>query len=103
MDAALGLAIAVGIFTADEHGGALDSGGFARQDIGYFELPAPRLSPALIHAHQHVRPIAGLGAARPRIDAHDAIALIVPAAEENFKFQGIEVFEEFGNVTFEFL
>ena len=75
-------------------------GGFARQHVGDLHLPAARLGPALIHAHEHVRPVARLGAAGPGVDAEDAVALVVRPVEEDLQLQRIELLEEPGTVAF---
>ena len=103
VDAALGLAVAVGVFARDQHRGALDAGGFARQRVGDIDLPAARLGPALVHAQEHARPIARFGAARARVDAQDAVALVVRAVEEYLQLQGVQLLEEPGQVPLEFL
>ena len=65
--------------------------------------PAARLRPALVHAQEHVRPIARFGAARPGVDAHDAVALVVAAAEKDLQFERIKLLEEPGEVLFQLL
>ena len=94
MHAAFGFAKAVGVFARDEHRGALDAGGFTGQRVGDFDFPAARFRPALIHAQQHVRPVAGFGAAGAGVDAQDAIVLVVRAGEENPQFQRVQFLEE---------
>ena len=58
MDAALGFAIAISVLSLDEERGILYSSAFARQRVGYFDFPAARFGPALIHSHEHIGPIA---------------------------------------------
>src|SRR5438876_5246794 len=58
MDATLGLAIAISILSLDEQRGIFYSSAFAWQRVGHFDFPTARFGPALIHAHEHVGPIA---------------------------------------------
>ena len=90
MHAAFGFAKAVGIFAFDQQRDAFDSGGFAFERIRHFDFPAARFAPALIHAQQHARPIAGFRSARAGVDAEDAIIFVVRAVEENFQFARVE-------------
>src|SRR3954463_6100253 len=103
MDAPLGLRKSVGIFTAKDQSSAFDSRRFARQDIIDFHFPAAGFSPALIHAHEHIGPIARFGSASAGVDADDAVALVVGPVEENLQFEPFKAFEEFAEVAFEFL
>ena len=103
MHPALSLAIAVGEFASNNHGGTLDAGGFTRERVSHIHLPTARFGPALVHPQEHVRPVTGLGAARTGVDAHDAISTVVRAIEENSKLERIEFLEVAGNVAFEFL
>jgi hypothetical protein len=103
MDTPFGFAIAVGIFAGEQHGHALDPGGFTWEHVGNVHLPAAGFGPSLIHPQEHVCPVAGLGATRAGVDAHDAVAAIVRAVEKNLQFEGIEFFEKFREVSFEFL
>src|ERR1035441_4810180 len=92
-----------GILSGDDQRRALDAGGFARQRVVDLHLPAAGFGPALVHPQQHAGPIAGFGAARTRVDVHDAVALIVAAIEKDLQFEGIEVFEELGEVLLQLL
>ena len=103
MHAALGLGVAVGEFTAEDHRGAFDARGFARKGVGDFDLPAARFRPALIHPHEHVRPIARLGAARTGVDAENAIAPVVRAAEKYPEFERVKFLEKLREILLEFL
>ena len=74
-------------------------GGFARQRVGHFHLPAARFRPALVHAQQHVRPIARFRAARAGVDAQDAVVFVVRAVEKTLQFQVLELFGELVQVA----
>ncbi len=102
MHAALGLAKTVGVFAADEQRGAFDARRFARQSVGHFHFPAARFRPALIHAQQHVRPVARFRAARAGVNGEDAIFFVVRAVEKQFQFQRVEFLEKFDEVAREF-
>jgi len=103
MHTALRFRKAVGILTGKNQRRALNARRFARQHVGDIHPPAPRLSPALVHAQEHVRPIARFGTAGPGVDAHDAITLIMGAVEKDLQLKRIEVLEELAQVLFEFL
>src|SRR5262249_51409989 len=85
--AAFGLGVAVGELAFDEHRHALEPRAFAGERVGNLDLPAASLGPALIHARKHLRPVLRLGAAGAGVDAEDAIALVMRAAEEDAQLE----------------
>ena len=99
--APFGLAKAIGVFALDQQRDALDAGDFARECVRHFHLPPAPLAPALVHAQEHVRPVARFGAAGPGVDAEDAVVFVVRAAEQYREFQRVEVLRKFGEVEFE--
>src|SRR6185369_17976707 len=101
MHAALGLAKTVSVLAGHDERRAFDSGSFARQRISDVHFPAARFAPALVHAQQHTRPIAGFGPTRAGVDAHDAIVLVVWPAEKNFQFKRVEFLGETRQVAFQ--
>ena len=103
MDAAFSFGEAVGILSREDHRGALEAGSLARQHIGDVNFPTARFSPALVHPHEHVGPITRLRAAGAGVNADDAVAPVVRAAQENFQFQRVEFLEISRKVLFEFL
>ena len=66
MHAALGGEIAEGIFAGDLERAGLDAGFVAELDVHDLALEAVALDPALIHAQEHVRPIAATRCRRRR-------------------------------------
>src|ERR1041384_6069757 len=101
MHAPFGPATTVSMLARDEQGHTLDPGGFARKRVGDFHFPAAAFGPALVHAHEHIGPIASLGAASAGVDAENAVVFIVRAVKEYFEFVAVQFFEEFGEVAFE--
>ena len=96
MNAPFGFSESVGVFAADQHRGALDARRFTREHVIDLHFPASALGPALIHAHQHVGPIARLGSASSSVDAQDAIGPVVRPLEKDFQFERIQFLEESG-------
>ena len=94
VDAAFGLQVAVGVFAGDLEGGPLDAGFVAGLDVEDFGFHAVLLDPALIHAHEHVGPIAGFGAASATVDGEVGIAAVELPAEEAADFELIEDLSE---------
>ena len=86
-----------------QHRGALDPGGFARQHVGDFDLPAAAIRPALVHAQEHF--------AQSRASVPPAPALMLKMQllrscgplREDAQFQRVELLEEAGDVGFQFL
>jgi hypothetical protein len=101
MDSPFGLAIAVSVLSLDEQCRALDSGGFTHEDVLDFHFPAASLGPPLIHAHQHVRPIAGFRPTRSRVDAQNAVTLVVRAIEEDLQLERIQFLKKLREVLLE--
>src|SRR5690606_42022741 len=85
--ARLRLEKAVGVFSADDQRRALDTGLFARIVVGDLHLPAPLLGVPGVHAHEHGRPVHGLGPARPGVDLQDGVAPILWAGEHGAKLE----------------
>jgi hypothetical protein len=91
MHAALGLQEAEGVFADDfERGGACAHvvTGFVVDEL---DLVATALAPALIHAHEHVRPVAGLRATGSGVDGDEGIATVKRPAEELAELKGAHV------------
>ena len=51
---------------------------------------APPLGPAQIHPQQHLGPVLGVGAALPRLDLADCVALVVFAREQRPQLELVE-------------
>src|SRR5665648_1163360 len=82
---------AVGVLTVETHGGALDARFSAAGRLVELDPEAPAVSPAKVHAQQHLGPVLRLGAASARVDSQNGVAVIVFAAEQAFFFQLREV------------
>ena len=107
MDADLALQIAVGVVALDEHSGAADAGFLVAQLIDHFKLKAVALGPARVHAQQHLRPVARLGAAGSRAYLDEGIAGVLGAGEHGaqveiveFLLEGVQLFLQFAFETF---
>ena len=86
MHAALTLQPAVGPATVDRHRDALQPGLLALgliEDLG--SIPVP-LSPAKVHAQQHLGPVLALRAASTGMDRYDRRALVIRLGEEQPSF-----------------
>src|SRR5262249_28675439 len=81
MHPGLSFAIAIGVFSLDEYGDALDPRLLARQDVEDLRVKPLALGPAQVHAQEHLSPILRLGAACPRMNGENGVFLIVLAAE----------------------
>jgi hypothetical protein len=89
--AAFRFAKAVSIFAAHQQRRAFDARRFTRQRVGYFDFPTAPFAPTLIHAQQHICPIARLRSARARVDAQNAIALVMRAAKQRSQLKRIHL------------
>jgi hypothetical protein len=68
--------VAVGVDPADGERGTIDAGFVARLIVDHVRAIAAALTPAQVHAHQHLSPVLGLGAARPGMNADDGASMI---------------------------
>ena len=64
--AGLAAQVAVGVLAGHLDGRRLDPGLFAGQQVDDLGLEPRALTPAQVHAHEHLRPVLRLGAARAR-------------------------------------
>jgi hypothetical protein len=87
---ALGLGEAVGVFAPQHQGSVFDARPLTGQGVGDLDLPPARFGPALVHAQQHGRPVAGLGAPGPGVDAQDGIVAVMRAVEKESQFQRLQ-------------
>src|SRR5439155_7632695 len=81
MRAALGLEIAVCVWTFDGKGRASKTGLIARGGFQELRLEAPSLRPAQVHPDEHLGPIGRVGASDPRRYREDGAALVVGPRE----------------------
>src|SRR5213592_1150124 len=65
------------VAAADLDLGRLDPRFFARQDVEHRDREPVPLGPARVHAHEHLGPVLGLGATRPRMNGEQRIARVV--------------------------
>src|SRR4051812_2211973 len=91
MYTALRFEIAVGELSLDVEDGALDSGFLALAQVHDLHRVSLPLGPAGIHAHDHLRPILGLGAASTRTDLELRVAEIIGMREERPKTELLQV------------
>ena len=84
MHARLRLQPAESIAALDLDGGGFDASLFAIRHIHQLDLETAPLTPAAIHAKQHVGPILAFGAARPRMHLQERIHAIGFARQHRF-------------------
>src|SRR5580658_7317164 len=89
--AALGLGVAVGVLALDDERRLRDAGLVPRLDVLDLDLEAAALRPAVVHAQQHVAPVAGLGAARSRLYREERVVPVELAGEERRDLQLVEL------------
>jgi hypothetical protein len=94
MHAALGVQITVGVLAADEERGRFDSDLFPGLDVDRLGSKPAALDPSLIHAQQHVRPVARLGAAGAGVNRDERIRPVVRPGEELAELELFELAEQ---------
>ena len=62
--------------------------------VDEFHLVATALAPALIHPHQHVRPVTGLRAAGTGMNGDEGIATVKRPAQQLAQFKGGDILFE---------
>ena len=82
MHAVLALQMAIGVFTGDSDGSALDAALFTVLIVHGLAVVAVALGPAGIHAVEHLSPVLGLGAAGAGVDGEDGVGVIILAGEQ---------------------
>ena len=87
-----GLQVAVSIVAGDFEGDPFDSGLVTGLDVEDLRLHAVPLDPALIHAHEHVGPVAGFGPAGPGMDGEVGRIAVELAGQQTGDLKGIECF-----------
>src|ERR1035438_8752262 len=97
-----GLQQAVRVFAVDLNRGGFYTGAFAFQPIGNYSLEAVPLSPAQIHAQQHLGPILALGAARAGMDDQNGIFRVVPAGQQHAGFENLQTLGELLQLALQF-
>ena len=85
MDAAFGLAPAVGVGAEDAHRCRLDAGLLARAFLDPLDLVAVALGPANVHADQHLGPVLALGTAGAGVGLEVAVVAVGLAREQRIE------------------
>ena len=80
--ALLGAVEAVGVLARDPERGRLDARLLPRAGLQELDLEAAPLGPAHHHPQHHLRPVLGVGPARPGVDRHERVAGVVVAGEQ---------------------
>ena len=91
VDALLGLQITVSILTVDLKGHRLDTGLVSVQIVQHFHCEAVALRPACIHAVQHARPVAALGAARACVQLQNCVVSVIFSGQQGLDGHGIQL------------
>ena len=91
MHTALGLQKAEGVFADDFERGRTCADVVTGFVIDEFDFVAAALAPALIHAHQHVRPVTGLRATGAGVDHDEGVATIKRPTEKLAEFKGTHI------------
>ena len=94
MHVALSVQISVGIFATHQKRRRFDSDFFALLNVDHLRTESAALDPALIHAQEHVRPVARFGAAGPGMDRHESIRAIVFAREKLPQLKRLELLND---------
>jgi hypothetical protein len=89
--AALGLDVAVGVLALDDECRLGDARLVARLDVLDLDLEARALGPAVVHAEEHVGPVAGLGPPRPRLDGEERVVPVELACQEGRDLELVEL------------
>jgi hypothetical protein len=92
VDAVLCFHVTVGIGALHRYGGSLDPGLLTILVVQYLGPETAPLSPAQIHAEQHLGPILGLRATCPGVDADDSVPCICLVTQKRLQFEGIQCF-----------
>ena len=89
--ALLGLEEAVRVLSADLDFRRLDPRLFALQQVEHVHLEPVALGPAHVHAHQHLGPVLGFGAAGAGMDGEQRVARVVGTLQHVLQLEGLEL------------
>jgi hypothetical protein len=89
--AGLGPQPAIRVLAVELDRGALDAGDFAAVGIDDLGPEAVLVAPAQVHAHQHVGPVLGLGAAGARLDVEEGAVRVHLAREHALELEPLEL------------
>ena len=87
--ASLGAEKTEGVLSLDLEHGAFDAGFLPITDVENLDGEILALRPARVHAHEHLRPILRLRAARSGGDLHLRIAKVVVPLQERLQLEGV--------------
>src|SRR3989442_9610610 len=87
---------AVSVLAGDLDRHRLDPGLLPRQQIDDLGLEAVALAPPEVHAHEHLGPVLGLGAAGAGVDAEDGRLAVVRTREHDLELELVELLPEPG-------
>ena len=93
MHAVLALEVTVGVLALELHRAGFHPHFVAGLIVQHLDLVAVGLAPAGVHAHQHRRPVEGLGAARPGVDVEDGSQFVLLAAQHVAHFEISDLLE----------
>src|SRR5205823_13231564 len=88
--AAFALQVPVSIITDDAQSGAADASLLVAQLVDQLRLKAVPLGPAGIEAQEHLRPIAGFGSSRARLNLEEGVAGVLRTAKHGPQFKIIQ-------------
>ena len=91
MDTALRLKIAEGMVPLHFEGYRLNAGFITFLNVDHAGGVAAPLNPALVHTHEHVGPVARLGASRTGIDREVGVGLVEFPREKLFEFEFLDL------------
>ena len=97
MDAGFGSHHAVGVVAGNRQCGGLDPGFLAILDFKDARLVAAPLSPAQVHAHQHLGPVLRFRTSGARMDIHDSVKLIVLSRKQELCLHLLDKSSQFGD------
>src|SRR4029077_20989870 len=78
--------------------GALDAGDFARRLLEHLHAVVLAVAVPRVHAFEHRRPVLSLGAARARLDVHEAVVRIQGIGEHAAEFEIADFLLQLGDV-----
>jgi hypothetical protein len=91
VDTALRLEVAEGVVSLDLEGDRLDACLITFLNVDNRSIVAASLDPALVHAHEHVGPVARLGATCSGIDREVGVGLVKLAREELLELEFLDL------------
>ena len=95
----LGSHKAVGVLAIDHQGSRLDASLLTGLCIRDFGFESPPFGPSQVHPLEHPGPVLSLGTARPCIQRHDRVGLVVLARKQGFRFDLIQAHGEALNLV----